>query len=132
MTATTFQERLARIESRRPPIPEFTPVRFAGSRRAALGRGLRGRRRTGRNLAWMGVGAVAGLLMAVLLHGATLPGSPWGPGSGHDEIVGLVGLGGVLAALPTVLLSVYMRVAKPAFFFFSVAYAVAVIGAVLV
>lgn len=113
-------------------MPEFTPERFAGTRREASGRDLRGRDRSGRNLVWMVIGAVFGLLMACLLHGATLTGSPWGPGTGHDEIVGLVGMVGLVAALPTVLLSVYIRVAKPAFFFFSAAYALTVIGAVLV
>jgi hypothetical protein len=132
MAATTFQERLARIESRQASIPEFKPVRFATTKRATPRKAPRGRRRTMRNLVWMGTGGLFGLLVAALVHGATLPGSPWGPGTGHDEIVGLVGLTGVLLSLPTVLLSVYLRRARPGFFFFAVAYAVSVIGTMLI
>ena len=132
MAATTFQERLARIEKRQKPTPEFNPVRFAGTQKSAKKKYMRSRRGAGQNLVSMATGGLLGILMGVLIQGAVLPGSPWGPGTEYAEILGLAGLGGLLIALPMVLLSVYLRQSRPGFFFFSVAYAVGVIATVLI
>ncbi len=125
MVATTFQERLARIEARQnltPVQPCAGPVtsgRPAG--RASAPAPVRG------NLAWFALGAVLGVLMGVLMQGAVMPGSPWGPGTEYGVILGMAGMGGLLAAPPLMLVSVYLRRARPGFFFFSVAYGAAVI-----
>lgn len=133
MTATTFEERLARIEKRLPEPQEFTPIRFAATQgkhrpKAAMRRP----RGVGRNLASMATGTLSGILIGVLIQGAVLPGSPWGPGTAYGELVGMAGMAGFLLSLPMVLMSVYLRRTRPGFFFFSVAYAVAAIATALI
>ncbi|MBJ6370347.1 hypothetical protein [Sedimentitalea arenosa] len=131
MTATTFQDRIARIEQRRPAQPQFTPKRFAPPpERAAR---LQRRRRPGarRNLVSLATGALSGILAGVLVQGAVLTGAPWGPGTPYNELVGLVGVAGLLAALPMLLLSVYLRARRPGLFFFSAAYALMAISVAL-
>lgn len=132
MTATTFQQRIARIEQRQPATPEFAPVRFAPSPAKAARQRRRRRPGAARNLVSMATGGLLGTLMGVLVQGAVLDGAPWGPGTAHNELVGLLGVGGLLASLPLVLLSVYLRRHHPGFFFFAVAYAIMVISIVLV
>ncbi len=132
MAATTFEERLARIEQKRPATPEFTPTRFAGLTKPAKPKRVRQTGGVGKNLVSMATGILLGILMGVLIQGSVLPESPWGPGTEYNRILGYAGLGGLLLSLPMVLLSVYMRGRRPGFFFFSVAYAVGVIATVLI
>ena len=131
MAATTFEERLARIEERNGPVPEFKPARFAEQavkpRRVRLSRS----RRSSRCLSRTCIGLICGVSVGVLLQGAVLPGSPWGPGSGFAELAGLTGVIGLIAALPLVLMSLGLRRRRPGLFHFSIAYAVSVISVAL-
>jgi len=132
MAATTFQERLARIEKQQPPTPEFTPARFAQPRKEKRKLKAYRHRGAGQNLVSMATGGLLGGLIGVLVQGAAIDQSPWGPGTQFNEILGLAGLGGLLVSLPMLLVAVYMRQTRPGFFFFSAAYAVAVIAVSLV
>ncbi len=132
MAATTFQERLARIEQRQEPTPEFVPMRFAQSQKKRRKTQSRRRRGAGQNLVSMATGGLLGALIGVVIHGATMAEAPWGPGTQYNELSAMIGLGGLLLSLPMTLLSVFMRSSKPGFFFFSVAYTVLVIAAVLI
>lgn len=130
MTATTFEDRISQIEKRRPN-PEFNPIRFAQTAGAAPKRRRISNAAVGRNLAAMALGTVAGALVGVVVQGAVMPGSPWGPATQHGALIGMFGLGALLASLPLALVSVYMRRRRPGFFFFSAAYAIASISVAL-
>lgn len=130
MAATSFEDRVARIDQRCPK-PEYSPIRFAQSPERVRKQKQLSSPAVGRNLATMAIGAVAGALMGVLVQGAVLPGSPWGPGTQYGALLGLIGLAGLLASLPLALMSVYMRRRRPFFFFFSAAYAISVISIAL-
>lgn len=79
-----------------------------------------------------GLGVSVGVLIAILNLGAVRSDSPWGPGTAIGEAVGLVGSTGVVLTLPMLLASVFMRKTKPGFFFFTMAYCIAVIASLFV
>jgi len=79
-----------------------------------------------------GLGVSVGVLIAILNLGAVRSDSPWGPETAIGEIVGLVGSTGVVVTLPMLLASLVMRKTRPGFFFFSMAYCIAVIASLFV
>jgi hypothetical protein len=86
----------------------------------------------GEHIVSSSVGIGIGLLIAIVNLGAVRDDSPWGPGTEISEIVSLVGSVGVLATVPMIVLGLFLRKSKPDFFFFSMAYSIAVIASLFV
>lgn len=136
MATVEFQERIKRINmasaQRQQGNAAATKTKARTRTQTRTRTGTSDGAASGQYFVPSGLGVGVGVLIAILNLGAVRSDSPWGPGTVIGEAVGLVGSTGVVLTLPMLLASVFMRKTKPGFFFFTMAYCIAVIASLFV
>ena len=117
-----FEERIKRLGGQHSAssLPKPGPIHDTAKERAKVRKGQSGPTMMA-NLIPFGIGAILGIIGAILLGGAMQKFSPWGPGTPLNTPALAVGMAGFILSFLLLIVGVVIRKSKPGLFFFSLA-----------